>query len=74
MTSLDLNALDRWITGGRYSKALIRAYCEECEEWSPVTAESEYGATYWTPEECPTCGSEWSQDATWDYDEDERGL
>ena len=64
-----LPGYDAWATGGRYSRELLVALCPECEEWSPVTAESEYGATTWTPEECPRCGAEWPEDARTELDE-----
>lgn len=66
---MDANALDRWITGGRYRSEQLRATCEKCGESSAVLAESEYGATTWTPEECPACGTPWSEDTPWADDE-----
>lgn len=66
---LDRNALDRWITGGRYSAAPGWVTCKSCNERSAVLAETEYGATTWSPEECPKCGAEFSGDETWEDDE-----
>jgi hypothetical protein len=51
-----MERLDEWITGGRYEKQLLLVECPGCDVSVPVTAESEYGSTYWTPEECPDCG------------------
>ena len=64
-----LPGYDAWATGGRYSKDLIRAHCDECEEWTPVTAESEYGAETWTPDECKYCGAPFGADAVTEPDE-----
>lgn len=59
---------DRYITGGRYRKAPETVYCHTPEcldrgEPQEVTYESEYGAGWYTPEECPACGGEWHEDA-----------
>lgn len=66
---MNLDALDRWITSGRYEKELLRVTCPECREASAVTAETEYGATTWIPEECPSCGAEWGDDPAYEPDE-----
>ncbi len=57
-----MNGLDAYITGGRYSSQPLVATCKACGETSAVLAETEYGATYWTPEECPACHQEWDED------------
>lgn len=56
VSGLDRDALDRWITGGRYSKAIGLVECPECEETTQVFTETEYGATTWEPEVCSTTG------------------
>lgn len=65
---LDRDALDRWITGGRYQCAYIEVWCQnpQCKTYGidpiEVLAETEYGGTTWTPEECPQCGGELGED------------
>ncbi len=66
---MSLPGYDAWATGGRYDKQLLRATCTHCGEQNPVTAETEYGATTWTPEECPECHKPWGEDAPWEDDE-----
>jgi hypothetical protein len=80
-----VRGLDAHITGGRYSSCPMRVRCAECDEWTAVVAETEYGATTWTPEECgnPNCGAAFEGDEDWvddeppepeprDYDEEDR--
>jgi hypothetical protein len=60
---IDRAALDRYITGGRYNKYEAEAFCHNAEcstrnEPIEIEVEEEYGAAWWTPEECPTCGEE----------------
>lgn len=61
---MDNDALDNWITGGRYNSTRIQVWCQnaECdtydEEPIEVFAQTEYGTTWWTPDECPVCGGE----------------
>lgn len=52
---MDSNALDRWITGGRYSSKALVVECPACGEETPVDAETDYGATEYRPEACK-CG------------------
>lgn len=66
---LDRDALDRYITGGRYSSERLLVACPGCGETTPVDAESEYGATTWSPEECPKCGREFEGDEKFEADE-----
>ena len=66
MSGMDMNALDRWITGGRHSTAAGIVKCSGCGEWTQVVAETEYGATDWDPEECPDCGHEFTGDEPWE--------
>ena len=47
--------LDSYITGGRYHSEYLIVTCSECEEHTIVLAETEYGSTWWTPEECKYC-------------------
>lgn len=63
-----MRGLDAWITGGRYSKALGLVMCPDCGEQTPVTSETEYGATTWEPEEC-ACGHEFTGEEAWEDDE-----
>ena len=64
MSDLDPDALDRWITGGRYNGTTIQVWCQnpECETYDvepiEVFAQTEYGMTWWTPDECPHCDGE----------------
>lgn len=67
--SLDRDALDRHITGGRYRKQPIRVECGECGEWTSVLAETEYGTTEWTPDECSSCHAEFTSESKWEDDE-----
>jgi len=62
MSGLDPNALDRYITDGRYSKSVGEVTCNACGETTTVTAETEYGATTWEPEECGRCGNEFTDE------------
>lgn len=64
-----MDGLDRYITSGRYSKELIRVHCAACGEWTSVVAETEYGATDWTPDECSACQREFPSGAKWEDDE-----
>lgn len=66
---IDPDALDRWITGGRYSKSMGLVTCPDCEEQTRVTSETEYGATEWSPAECSTCKREFTGDERWQDDE-----
>ncbi len=68
MRDLDRDALDRHITGGHYSKALLLVTCP-CGEQTAVDAESEYGMTTWSPEECPKCLRGFDGDEPWEDDE-----
>lgn len=57
---LDRDALDRWITGGRYSSHYDVAWCanKACVMYAreiDVKIEEEYGQGWATPEDCPTC-------------------
>lgn len=56
---LDRDALDRWITDGRYSSTVALITCPDCEEQTMVTIESEYGGSTWDPGECK-CGREFN--------------
>lgn len=62
---------DRWATGGRYSKRTIGVLCPECEEWTTVTAEDEYGTTTWTPDECSSCRAPFPDNARVEEEPDE---
>lgn len=65
----ELKGLDAWITGGRYSSAYLYVTCNYCGNTNYVIAESEYGATYWTPEECKDCGECYDENTAWEeYD------
>jgi hypothetical protein len=64
-----MRGLDAWITSGRYSKDLIVVTCPTCETDTPVVAETEYGATEWSPGECSKCGRSFEGDEQWVEDE-----
>jgi ribosomal protein S27E len=64
-----VSAYDRWATGGRYSTDRLWVECPDCEERTAVLAETEYGTTTWTPEECKTCGRAFLGDERWEDDE-----
>lgn len=68
MYELDRDALDRYITSGRYEKNLLVVTCPKCGEETPVTEESEYGTAEWSPGGCK-CGHEF--DGTEEYCDDE---
>ena len=69
MGGLDRDALDRYITGGRYSRSLILVTCPACETQTPVEVETEYGVTTWNPVECRKCGREFTGQEEWEDDE-----
>ncbi len=54
--NLDRDALDRHITGGRYSATSLLVTCKRCDVITEVLAETDYGFTSWTPAECNGCG------------------
>lgn len=68
MSELDPDALDRYLTGGRYSKTEILVWCQNpaCLTFGDmpveVLSETEYGTTWWTPDECPLCDGELGED------------
>lgn len=74
--TLDPDSLDAWITGGRYDKQELEAWCvnPECAMFNDkpvfVLAESEYGTTWWTPDECPVCGGELQEGRPGEEDEE----
>lgn len=65
---------DKWATGGRYSRdpsVIVFCHNQACKEYGEVqeaSYEKEYGAGWYTPEECPTCGGEWHEHAPEDVD------
>lgn len=69
--SLDRDALDRHITGGRYSADQLLVTCGHCGEKTTVVAETDYGMTTWSPEECTNkkCNELFNGDEEWDEDE-----
>ena len=56
-----MSAHDRYLAG--YRSDSLRVTCSHCGVSASITAETEYGATWWLPEECPHCGEPWSEDA-----------
>lgn len=44
--------------------------CPNHESQVTVQYESEYGQSWWTPEECFLCGHEWTQDQPKEEEED----
>jgi len=71
---------DAWATGGRYSKDIdATVYCHNraCADYGQpqsVLYEEEYGAGWYTPEECPTCFEEWHEDAPVEEEVDEDAV
>jgi len=65
MSGLDPDALDRWITGGRYHEETLVVTCPDCEETTTVKATTDYGATEWDPAECGSCKREFDGDEQW---------
>lgn len=63
-----MDGLDAWITSGRYSSCPMQVTCEGCGERTFVTAETEYGMTTWSPEECAHCGRGFTGDEDWEED------
>ncbi len=49
------SAHDRWLAA--YSRTPVEVTCPACETLFFATCESEYGASWITPEECPNCGN-----------------
>lgn len=64
-----MRGLDAWITSGRYSKEMLRVKCSECDEYTSVTAETEYGATDWDRDACFHCGAAFEGDEDTELDE-----
>lgn len=65
----ELRGLDAWITGGRYRKEYLMVTCKKCKEYTIVECETEYGSSFWTPEECRYCNEPFDLDADWEiYD------
>lgn len=64
-----MRGLDAWITSGRYSKAQGWVTCRKCGEETCVISETEYGTSWWSPEECPKCGTTFEGDEPWQDDE-----
>lgn len=60
---MDIPGLDAWITGGRYDKREIVVTCPSCDKETEVLQETEYGASWWTPDECAHCGEEFPETA-----------
>lgn len=69
MSGLDRDALDRWITGGRFREEQILVTCGACGEPTPVTASTDYGATDWDPGQCGSCGRGFDGDESFQDDE-----
>ena len=65
---MSLPGYDAWRTGGDYSKDLLVVTCAHCGTETAVTSETEYGASYWTPAECPTCLREYDEHTPWETD------
>jgi ribosomal protein L31 len=55
MSGLDHDALDRYITGGRFHEEALVVTCSRCGETTNVHATTDYGATDWDPGECGAC-------------------
>lgn len=62
---LDRDALDRWITSGRYSSSAGYVTCSKCETETFVVTETEYGSTEWFVNQCPQCGTEFTGKEDW---------
>ena len=61
--------LDNHITSGRYRSEYLLVTCFNCRNNTVVEAETEYGATTWTPEECSNCLEPFEGDEDWEvYD------
>ena len=61
-----MRGYDEWRTSGMYSKSLIDVTCASCGEVTAVTAETEFGATDWTPAECSSCRKEFDDNDAWE--------
>ena len=55
---MDSDALDRYITSGRYSKRSVLVKCPACEEKTQAVFTEEYGAGEIDPDVCSSCGAE----------------
>ncbi len=67
-----MSAHGRWLAD--YSRTTAEVWCSNsaCDNHTGptgVTVESEYGASWATPEECPRCAGEWLYEAPTDLDE-----
>ena len=69
MSGIDPDALDRFITNGRFQVEAFVVTCPDCEEQTRVTATSEYGGTEWEPAECSSCKRAFTGDEEWGIDE-----
>ena len=68
------SSLDQWIAGGRYRSEYLLVTCNNCKGYTHVIAETEYGATYWTPEECPHCGDFFDENTAWEVSDPKEDL
>ena len=64
---------------GNYENGTEWVYCTNsaCDlhrAGMEVGWESEYGQSWWAPEECPRCHSEWTQDRPGEEEEDEDAV
>jgi rubredoxin len=66
MPDLNRDALDRWITGGRYHKSFGYVHCPNCGDRTYAVSETEYGATTLMPEDCAGCGYVFEGDEDWE--------
>lgn len=60
-----MSAHDLWLANYRSGYEVVYCTNPKCDlhrDGIEVRWESEYGQSWWTPEECPTCRSPWTQD------------
>lgn len=69
----ELRGLDAYLTGGNYSSRYLIITCPVCDDATKVEAETEYGATYWTPDSCVNCHEYFTGEEVYEdyYPEDE---
>jgi hypothetical protein len=68
-----MSAHDRWLANyhcGTETVWCSNPACENHRDGMNVQWESEYGQSWWDPEECPVCNGEWLQDQPQDDDDD----
>lgn len=68
----ELKGLDTWLISGRYQWEYLLVTCSHCNEQTVVKAETDYGSTWWEPEECKYCQREFDKNTKFEEHYDPR--